>query len=262
MSLQSLFDALLEQIKPAETAAGLIINIVLAVLVLVLGLALARFAKRRLVRTFTRPNVSGNLAILIGNTAFVAVSVLTGLVVLRLLGIDSAAVVTVLGVTSVAVGLALQDMLKNMFAGVYLLLEQPFRIGDTIVVDNREGKVESIEVRTTVLRMRDGTQALVPNAVVLATTVMNRTAYPARRVSIKVAGLTEELETINGRVTDALANHPGLAQTPAPQVHVESVADGKTTVVVDAWRRADRDLSPEVLLALRSAFPEASVSVQ
>jgi small-conductance mechanosensitive channel len=181
---------------------------------------------------------------------------------LKLLGVDSAAIVTVLGVSTVAIGLAMQDMLKNLFAGVYLLLEQPFQIGDTIVVDNREGEVESIEVRMTVLRMRDGTQAMVPNAIVLATTVMNRTAYPTRRVSFKIAGLTEDLEAITNRVAEALANHPGLAETPTPQVHIESIADGKTTVVVDAWRRADRDLSPKVLLALRSAFPEASVSLQ
>ena len=206
--------------------------------------------------------MSGNLAVLLGNVAFIAIAVITVLIALRLLGIDSAAVVTVLGVSTVAVGLAMQDMLKNLFAGVYLLLEQPFRIGDTIVVDNREGEVESIEVRTTILRMRDGTQALVPNAIVLATTVMNRTAYPTRRVSIKIAGLTEDLETISNRVAEALAHHPDLAETPTPHVHIESVADGKTTVVVDVWRRADRDLSPKVLLELRSAFPQSSVSVQ
>jgi small-conductance mechanosensitive channel len=262
MTVQSLIDALLEQIKPAESAAGMIINLALALLEVVLGLWLARLAKRHVVRLFSRPHVSGNLAVLLGNVAFIGIAVLTALIALRLLGVDSAAIVTVLGVSTVAIGLAMQDMLKNLFAGVYLLLEQPFRIGDTIVVDNREGEVESIEVRMTVLRMRDGTQALVPNAIVLATTVMNRTAYPTRRVSIKIAGLTEDLEAISHRVAEALANHPGLAETPAPQVHIEAVANGKTTVVVDAWRRADRDLSPTVLLALRSAFPEGSVSIQ
>jgi small-conductance mechanosensitive channel len=262
MTVQSLIDALLEQIKPAESLAGVIINLVLALLVVVLGLGLARLAKRRLVRLVARPHVSGNLAVLLGNAAFIGIAVVACLVALRLLGIDSAAVVTVLGVSTVAIGLAMQDMLKNLFAGVFLLLEQPFRIGDTIVVDNREGEVESIEVRTTVLRMRDGTQALVPNAIVLATTVMNRTAYPTRRVSIKIAGLTEDVEAISNRAIEALANHPDLAETPTPQVYVESVVDGKTTVVVDAWRRADRDLSPKVLLSLRSAFPEASVSIQ
>jgi small-conductance mechanosensitive channel len=262
MNDQSFWQALIEYIKPAETAAGFLINIILTILIILVGLTLARWGKQRIVRAVARPQVSGNLAVLLGNAAFIGVIIITALLALRPFGLDATALVTVLGVSTVAIGLALQDMLKNLFAGVYLLLEHPFRIGDTIVVDNREGEVESIEIRTTVLRMRDGTQALVPNAVVLATTVMNRTAYPTRRVSIKVAGVTEDLEAINERVKAALADHPDLAQTPAPQVHVAAIDDGKKTVNVDLWRRADRDLPPSVLPALQAAFPGASVSIQ
>jgi small conductance mechanosensitive channel len=261
MDGQALLEALLERIKPAETAAGLIINIALTLLIVVVGLALARSAKRRLVRAVSRTRASGNLAVLLGNATFIGVIALGGILALRLYGLDTTALVAILGVGTVAVGLALQDVLKNLFAGVYLLLEQPFKIGDTIVVDNREGEVESIEIRTTVLRTRDGTQALVPNALVFATTVMNRTAYPTRRVSIRVGGLTEELSDITHRVQAALANHPDLASTPGPQLHVAAIEDGKTAVLVDVWRRADQDLSPAVLIALQAAFPSASVSL-
>jgi small-conductance mechanosensitive channel len=208
-----------------------------------------------------RAKASGNLAVLLGNAVFVGVIVLAAMLVLRLYGLDATALVAVLGIGTVAIGLALQDVLKNLFAGVFLLLEQPFRIGDTVVVDNREGEVENIDVRTTVLRMRDGTQALVPNAIVLATTVLNRTAYPARRVSVRLSGLTDDLATITGRVNEALREQPDLVPTPAPQVHVEAVSDGKTTVVVDLWRRADRDLAPSVLPALQVAFPTATVTL-
>lgn len=262
MDTGRLLEALLERIRPAETAAGLIVNLVLTLLIAVAGLAAARAAKRRLVRAVGRTKASGNLAVLLGNAAFIGVVAVAVLLALQLYGLDATALVAVLGVGTVAIGLALQDVLKNLFAGIYLLLEQPFRIGDTIVVDNREGEVESIEVRTTVLRMRDGTQALVPNALVFATTVMNRTAYPTRRVSIRISGLTAEMDEINRRVMAALADAPGLAQTPAPQVHIGAIEDGKTTVIVDVWRRADRDLAPEVLLALQAAFPGAGVTLQ
>jgi small-conductance mechanosensitive channel len=255
------FDALIEQIKPAETVARLAVNLTLAILILVLGLALARLLKGRLVRLVSRRRAAGNLASLLGNALFIGIAILSVLLILSLFGIAPNVLLAVLGAGTVAIGLALQDVLKNLFAGIYLLLEQPFRIGDTIVVDNREGEVESIDVRATVLRMSDGTQALVPNAVVFATTVMNRTAYPARRASVRITDLEGELDSINDRVVEALKDHPDLAHTPGPRVHAESISNGKVTVLVDVWRKADRQFPPDVLLTLQRLFPGATVTL-
>lgn len=257
----TLLEALLERIRPVETAAGLIVDILLTLVVIVVGLTVARMLKQRLVRAISRTQATGNLAVLLGNVLFIGGVILTALLAMRINGFDATAALAVLGFGTVAIGLALQDVLKNLLAGVYLLLEQPFRIGDTIVVDGREGTVESIDVRSTILRMPDGTQALVPNAIVFATTVLNRTAYPARRVSIRMAGLTEPLDVINTRVVEALRDHPDLTHTPGPKVHTEAVADGKLTVLIDLWRKADRQLPPEVLLRLEELFPGASVTL-
>src|SRR6266851_7692913 len=75
---------------------------------------------------------------------------------------------------------AIQDILKNFFSGVYLLLERPFRVGDTIRVKDQLGVVENIGVRTTLLRTSDNVQVLVPNATVFSEVVTNHTfAKPA-----------------------------------------------------------------------------------
>ena len=260
--MRALVDALVERIRPVETTATLIVNVLLTLLIIIIGMTIARILKGRLVGVISaRSQATGNLAVLLGNALFIGVILLAVVLVLRVYGLGTTELFAVLGAGTVAIGLALQDVLKNLFAGIYLLLEQPFRIGDTIVVDNREGEVESIDVRSTILRMGDGTQAQVPNAIVFATTVLNRTAYPTRRVTIRIAGLTERLDTINSRVVEALRDHPDLAHTPGPQVHAESVAEGKLTVRVDLWRKADRQLPPDVLLALEETFPGAAVGI-
>jgi small-conductance mechanosensitive channel len=256
-----MLQALLDRIRPVETAAALTVNILLSLLLVVIGLALARAAKGRLVRAISRSKASGNLAALLGNAAFLGVVLVTLLLVLRVNGLEATALLAVLGVGTVAIGLALQDVLKNLIAGTYLLLEQPFRIGDHVVVDGREGEVESIDIRVTVLRLRDGSQALVPNAIVLATTVLNRTAYPTRRVIVRVSGLTDDLDTINSRVQAALRDQPGLAHTPGPQVRVEAISEGKATVLIELWRHADQELPPAVPAALRAALPGADVAI-
>src|ERR1700730_15118691 len=97
------------------------------------------------------------------------------LVRLGMLGVNSVSLVTVAGAVGLAFSLAIQDILKNFFAGVYLLLERPFRVGDTIQVKDQLGVVENIGVRTTTLRTTDNVQVLVPNTVVFAEVVSNHT---------------------------------------------------------------------------------------
>ena len=257
MDWQGLLDLVRQHIQPV----GIIIDVLVALIVVVVGLAIARSVKGRIVRLVARRQRTGNLAVLLGNTTFLGGIVLIAVIVMTIFGVSGTAIFAVFGAGTVAIGLALQDMLKNLFAGVYLLLEQPFRIGDTIVVDNREGEVESIEVRTTVLRMRDGTQAIVPNAVVLATTVMNRSAYAARRLAVRVKGLEDDLETITRQTLAALRDHPEIVATPEPKVHVEAIIQGKRTVLVEAWRRLDHDMAPGLLVTLQRVFPDADVEL-
>src|SRR5204863_8385263 len=91
------------------------------------------------------------------------------------LGISPAGLLALAGAVGLAFSLATQDILKNFFSGIYLLLERPFRVGDTIRVKDQQGIVENIGVRTTMLRTPENVQVLVPNAVVFAEVVTNHT---------------------------------------------------------------------------------------
>jgi small-conductance mechanosensitive channel len=99
----------------------------------------------------------------------------TVLWVLGILGVNPTGLVAVFGAFAVAFSLAIQDILKNFFSGVYLLLERPFRVGDTIKVKDQTGVVENIGVRTTQLRTAQNVQVLVPNATVFSEVVANHT---------------------------------------------------------------------------------------
>jgi potassium-dependent mechanosensitive channel len=127
-----------------------------------------------------RARVDTGTQILVKRGLVVIGVVVTLLVVLGILGVNSVSLVTVAGAVGLAFSLAIQDILKNFFAGVYLLLERPFRVGDTIQVKDQLGVVENIGVRTTLLRTPENVQVLVPNAVVFAEVVTNHTyARPA-----------------------------------------------------------------------------------
>ena len=116
-----------------------------------------------------------NLRLLIGRIVYLAVLGLGAITILDTLGVPLSALVTALGVAGLGVSLALQDILKNFFAGTYLLFERPFRIGDEISVKDHRGVVETIGVRTTTLRTAENVHIMIPNAIIFADVVANRT---------------------------------------------------------------------------------------
>src|SRR5438309_276368 len=122
-----------------------------------------------------RARVDAGSQILVKRAVSAAFFTVTLLVVLGILGFNSTGLLTLAGAVGLAFSLAIQDILKNFFSGVYLLLERPFRVGDTIRVKDQQGVVENIGVRTTELRTADNVQVLVPNAVVFAEVVTNHT---------------------------------------------------------------------------------------
>jgi small conductance mechanosensitive channel len=145
---------------------------VLIALVAWIGLRLALNWSTRAMR---RARVDTSTALLIRRALTIIWIVVAALFILGGLGVSPAGLIAVAGAVGLAFSLALQDILKNFFSGIYLLLERPFRVGDTIKVKDQIGTVENIGVRTTVLRTRDNIQVLVPNTVVFAEVVTNHT---------------------------------------------------------------------------------------
>ena len=118
------------------------------------------------------------------HTAFVfdrALVLLTWLVVgavaLTIFGVDLTAVAAGFGIATLAFTLAMQDVLRNFIAGVYLLLERPFRIGQRIKVKEFEGAVQSVSVRVTILKCDDGAQVMVPNAILFSEAIVNHGVF-------------------------------------------------------------------------------------
>jgi small-conductance mechanosensitive channel len=146
-----------------------------ALLFLVVSLVGMRLALNWSGSAMRRGRVDSGTQILVKRGLVIVWLIVTAVVVLGTLGVNPAGLLAVAGAVGLAFSLAVQDILKNFFSGIYLLLERPFRVGDTIRVKDQEGVVENVGVRTTQLRTPDNVQVLVPNAVVFAEVVTNHT---------------------------------------------------------------------------------------
>ncbi|MBV9171819.1 MAG: mechanosensitive ion channel [Chloroflexi bacterium] len=150
------------------------INWLNALVTVVVAVIVRRIALNWSGSAMRRARVDTGTQILVKRGLTIAFVVVTGATVLGILGVSPAALVTLLGAVGLAFSLAMQDILKNFFSGVYLLLERPFRVGDSISVKDQHGIVENIGVRTTRLRTPDNVLVLVPNMVVFAEVVAKR----------------------------------------------------------------------------------------
>jgi small-conductance mechanosensitive channel len=151
-------------------------------------------------------------------------------------GVDVLWVLTFGGIFSLAIGLAFQDLLRNILAGIFILLEKPFRIGDHVAIGDCEGVVQTIALRTTALRTGDGRLAVMPNLTVFTSVILNSTAFDQRRYSVT---LPVEPGTNLPRLTEvargALAAVPGIASDPPPSVQPRVEPDGRSVVVASFW---------------------------
>ncbi len=239
---------------------GFLVALVEAVLVIAAAVFVARTMRGRARRSRVAARVSPNLATLIVNAAGVAVYVVAAAAVLGLFGASWTALLTVLSVGTVAISLALQDVLRNVVAGVYVLVERPFTIGDRVRVRDVEGEVEGIELRTTVIRNAKQERVLVPNAVVFSEVLTNRSAYRTQQTSLRLEGVRSPIEGAEATVRIALAGLPGLRE-PSPRLAVQKVSDEGATLDVEVWHDAGEPIEGVAIARLRQCFPEATVSL-
>ncbi|MGH7750334.1 MAG: mechanosensitive ion channel family protein, partial [Candidatus Dormibacteria bacterium] len=217
--------------------AGPVVTHILGALVVVVAVIIAGRVTRGLVNgALERTSADRQVRNLIHNLLSVATLALAILAGLSALGLSFSVMVTSLGLTGLAVGLALQDLLRNVLAGIFLLVERPFRIGDVVTVGDLSGTVETIELRTTGIRTVDGRLAVMPNLNAFNGTVINSSAYPLRRYSVTVwVPQGCDLEAVLRGIRAQLDDSADIAPEPAPRVVPKLDIDGGVTLQVWYW---------------------------
>jgi small conductance mechanosensitive channel len=207
-----------------------------AVLILVAFYVLARLVRLFAGKELRRVHADPQVALLVNRIVFLAALVIGVVLAFSELFGSPALVFGGFGFLALAFSLAFQDILKNFIAGLFMLLERPFRLGDEITVDGHTGIVENIEMRATTLRTSDGEQVLTPNALVYTGTIINRTRYPTRLFTLTArvpAGVVPDglVEQIEGQ----LKSRPDIVKDPPPHVGLQPSVDSGLTLEVRYW---------------------------
>lgn len=242
-------------------------GLVVAVVTVLLALLVARLVKR-LVRSSTRSaGMRPGLSILFSRVWSGGIIILGVLLALAIAvpSLDFAAALGALGIGGIVIGFALKDIVQNFLAGILILVNRPFRLGDQIRSGEHEGTVEDIQVRATLLRTYDNRRVVIPNSELFTNRVVVNTAYDTVRLSIDfTVPSTEDLTPIRGLILDTVRDVPEIRADPPPEVLVRELQDYSTLLEVRFWvdppvRRETLIAEDAVLTALSQAFVAAGM---
>lgn len=249
-------------------AVAVLPGIVLAIIVLLLTKTFANLVQRTTSRLSTRVLRSLSLQTLAIQTAYAAAWA-AGILLACILAFPDVGItdlIALLGLGSVAIGFAFQDIFKNFLSGVLLLLQEPFSLKDEIVVDGFEGTVEKIALRATSIRTYTGELIVVPNSVVFTSPVRVRTAKPQRRTDLAIGvdyntPLKQAVETMLAAVNSV----EEVRSMPSAEVDIVEFGDSSINFLVRYWtipqQKSVRRVQTQVILALKQACDDAGISI-
>ncbi|HEX9093566.1 MAG TPA: mechanosensitive ion channel domain-containing protein, partial [Coriobacteriia bacterium] len=210
--------------------------VVAAAIVLLAAWLIGRLTYAGVRRVLARTSTSGHVDVLVARFARAAVLTAGVVVALGVVGINVGALVASVGLVSLTIGFALKDVLANYFAGVMLLLQGPFKVGDTIVVESIEGVVADVTARDTVLRGADGRHVHVPNSKMFGSTVVNVTVEPVRRFELAFTLPAEaDLASARGVILAAVSDAGGVLPDPGPDAQVTRVGATYARIAAHGW---------------------------
>ncbi len=237
-----------------------------AAIVLLLSWFAAKLTQRLTLRVLER-RLGNALLAEVGSKAVAIPVFLLGLyLVLELSGLARVAL-TVAGGTGLAglvLGIAFRDILENFLAGILISVQHPFRVGDLIRVEDKQGFVQRVTTRGTILIAYDGTYIQVPNSTIYKTTIHNFTANPKMRQEFVVnLGLLDPIETAQDLAAKVLREHSAILKDPEPVVLVDELTGGsinlKAYFWVDATEYSDLKVRSSAIRLVKDALQKAKM---
>lgn len=229
---------------------------------MVLGFFVAWMIVGRLMKEgVTRYRLDPSIRQLVENLFSVLAGTLALVTVLAQFGFDVLSIIAGLGIVGIAVGFAAQSTLSNFIAGITLLIERPFRIGDWVTINGQDGKVVKIALRTTWLRTRDNIFAMIPNDSVASSDIINYSAEGATRLNIPVGiAYKESAKAAREVLMPVLLGHPEVLQAAGmePRVLLKSLGDSSMNLEVKVWITPDNlDVQPRIMADILEQMKEA-----
>ncbi len=237
-------------------------KVVVALLILVAGYFVSRWAGRLVVKLFERLELEPPLRQLLGRVIRLLVIGLFALMALQNLGVELLPLLAGLGLAGAGIALATQGVLSNVAAGLTIIFTKPYRVGEYIMIAGEEGQVKDISLFSTVLGHPDLSRVVIPNRKIAGEILRNYGRIRQLDLSVGVA-YRAALDQALGAVQQVLAANPRVLREPAALVQIQALGDSSVQIAIKPWVNVPDYLaaSGEIYRAVLQAFRDQDIVI-
>ena len=215
-------------------------RIISTLVIILVGILAARFLTMFIDNILKRTKMPATTRGFVNTLIYIAIIVMTVIMALTPFEIDIGPLVVGLAIIGFIVGLAIQGALSNFAAGIMILAQRPFHVGDFVDVAGEIGEVKEITMTSTVIDTPENVKVVFPNAKVLAGEIKNYSAHKIRRIiipievdrSVKIDDLIESINAI-------LSTQEKILKDPPPSVKICGIFSSKVNLNIKVWCDAD-----------------------
>ncbi|PID70285.1 hypothetical protein CSB37_02775 [bacterium DOLZORAL124_38_8] len=233
-----------------------------AIVVMVVAYFFAKFIKNIVGNRLAMRQLNQEIIILGERAAFTITLTLGVVISFKIVNIN---LDTLIGFMGLGIGFALQDILSNFFAGVLILTQNKFKIGDIIRLEDIMGTIEEIDARTTQIRSFDGTSLVIPNAKMINAIVENYTMNTFRRVNLEVGvHYSTDLPKAIALTLESVKKNPQVVPNPEVQVWATKFDDSAITLAVKFWVESTDNrfaIKSQVMQQLKADYDAAGIEI-
>lgn len=239
------------------------IALIKAAFILILGWYLAFFLRKKTMKILAKKDEI--LANFVAQLAFVLCIIVTIITTLGTLGVQTTSILTVLGTAGVAIALALKDSLSSIAGGIILIVLRPFKKGDTVELSNLSGKVESVNLFNTSIRLPDERLAILPNRNIVNANIVNSTDSEKRRIEwICGVGYKSDIEVVRQTIKDVIASMDKIDKTLTPFVGITDLGPSSLNFTIRVWAKIEDgifNVRSELIERIKVALDEKNIEI-
>jgi small-conductance mechanosensitive channel len=200
----------------------------------------------------------------ITKVVYYGIIVIAVLAVLPILGIKLSGLLVAGGIAGIVIGIASQSVVGNLIAGLFLMIERPMKIGQSVNIAGIAGVIEDIRVISTTLRTFDGLYVRLPNEKVFTSNITNYVEHAARRVEY-IVGIrySDDADKAIGIIRNLSEEYPLTLKSPTGDIFVDNLGDNAVNIIVRLWAPSTEwySVKKELLWKIKRALEDEEIEI-
>lgn len=238
------------------------IDLIMAAIIAIIGIAVSLYTKKYLLKIIANEAGDQTKKYFFVNLCYLFILAIIAIMVLNKLGVPTTSLLAVLGASSLAIALSLKDSLSNIAAGVILIFQKPFKIGDNVTIDNITGTVKFINIYNTIITSASNDIISFPNNKIVNEKITNHTNHPTRKLIIPIyLPFDQNIEKIKEHLMPLFTENDMVLPKPAATIVISNLDTTGMLININLWTKTGSyaDLKISALETIQSEFKKQKV---